>query len=135
MMTRRHFLTASVACFECASAGIAQAQYQTYPTRPVTMIVPLGAGSVSDLVARVVADRMAKSLGQPIIIENVSGADGKVGTRDAQWLYDPLRLCQRDGAERRVLFASLRRVERFRADFSRDQVFVGSLCEEDDAGE
>jgi tripartite-type tricarboxylate transporter receptor subunit TctC len=43
------------------------------------MIVPLGAGSVSDLVARVVADRMAKSLGQPIIIENVSGADGSIG--------------------------------------------------------
>jgi tripartite-type tricarboxylate transporter receptor subunit TctC len=80
MMTRRHFLTALVACFECASAGIAEAQYQTYPTRPVTMIVPLGAGSVSDLVARVVADRMAKSLGQPIIIENVSGADGSIGT-------------------------------------------------------
>jgi tripartite-type tricarboxylate transporter receptor subunit TctC len=80
MMTRRHFLTASVACFECASAAIAQAQYQSYPTRPVTMIVPLGAGSVSDLVARVVADRMAKSLGQPIIIENVSGADGSIGT-------------------------------------------------------
>jgi tripartite-type tricarboxylate transporter receptor subunit TctC len=44
------------------------------------MIVPVGAGSVSDLVARVVADRMAKSLGQPIIIENVSGADGSIGT-------------------------------------------------------
>ena len=43
------------------------------------MIVPIGAGSVSDLVARVVADRMAKSLGQPIIIENVSGADGSIG--------------------------------------------------------
>jgi tripartite-type tricarboxylate transporter receptor subunit TctC len=76
-MTRRHFLTASAACLGCASAGVAQAQ--TYPTRPITMIVPLGAGSVSDLVARVVADRMAKSLGQPIIIENVSGADGSIG--------------------------------------------------------
>jgi len=77
MMTRRHFLTASAACLGCASAGIAQAQ--TYPTRPITMIVPIGAGSVSDLVARVVADRMSKSLGQPIIIENVSGADGSIG--------------------------------------------------------
>jgi tripartite-type tricarboxylate transporter receptor subunit TctC len=77
MMIRRHFLTASAACFGCASAGIVQAQ--AYPTRPITMIVPLGAGSVSDLVARVVADRMAKSLGQPIIIENVSGADGSIG--------------------------------------------------------
>jgi tripartite-type tricarboxylate transporter receptor subunit TctC len=77
MMTRRHFLTASVACLGCASAGIAQVQ--TYPARPITMIVPIAAGSVSDLVARVVADRMAKSLGQPIIIENVSGADGSIG--------------------------------------------------------
>jgi tripartite-type tricarboxylate transporter receptor subunit TctC len=77
MMTRRHFLIVAAACLGCASAGIAQAQ--TYPTRPITMIVPLGAGSVSDLVARVVADRMAKSLGQPIIIENVSGADGSIG--------------------------------------------------------
>jgi len=78
MVTRRHFLTASAACLGCAFAGIAQAQ--GYPIRPITMIVPLGAGSVSDLVARVVADRMAKSLGQPIIIENVSGADGSIGT-------------------------------------------------------
>jgi tripartite-type tricarboxylate transporter receptor subunit TctC len=77
MMIRRHFLTASAACLGCASAGIVQAQ--AYPTHPITMIVPLGAGSVSDLVARVVADRMAKSLGQPIIIENVSGADGSIG--------------------------------------------------------
>jgi tripartite-type tricarboxylate transporter receptor subunit TctC len=77
MMTRRHFLIASAACLGCASAGIAQAQ--TYPSRPITMIVPIAAGSVSDLVARVVADRMAKSLGQPIIIENVSGADGSIG--------------------------------------------------------
>jgi tripartite-type tricarboxylate transporter receptor subunit TctC len=76
MMTRRN-LTASAACLGCAYAAIAQAQ--TYPSRPITMIVPTGAGSVSDLVARVVADRMAKSLGQSIIIENVSGAEGSIG--------------------------------------------------------
>jgi tripartite-type tricarboxylate transporter receptor subunit TctC len=81
MVTRRHFLTASAAFLGCAFAGIAQAQ--GYPIRPITMIVPLGAGSVSDLVARVVADRMAKSLGQPIIIENVSGADGSIGVARA----------------------------------------------------
>jgi tripartite-type tricarboxylate transporter receptor subunit TctC len=75
--SRRHFLSASAACLGCASAGIAQAQ--TYPTRPITMIVPIAAGSVSDLVARVVADRMAKSIGQPMIVENVSGADGSIG--------------------------------------------------------
>jgi len=53
---------------------------QTYPTRPITMIVPIGAGSSSDVVGRVVAERMGKSLGQPVIIENVSGANGSIGT-------------------------------------------------------
>ena len=75
---RRQFLRlAAGAAALPAVSRIAGAQ--TYPTRPITMIVPIGAGSVSDLVARVVADRMAKSLGQPIIIENVSGADGSIG--------------------------------------------------------
>jgi tripartite-type tricarboxylate transporter receptor subunit TctC len=78
MLTRRHFLTASAAGLGFASGGIAQAQ--TYPSRPITLIAPVGAGTSSDLVARVVAERMAKSLGQPIIIENVSGADGTIGT-------------------------------------------------------
>jgi tripartite-type tricarboxylate transporter receptor subunit TctC len=48
------------------------ASAQIYPTRPITMIVPVAAGSSSDVVARVVADRRAKPLGQPVIIENVS---------------------------------------------------------------
>jgi tripartite-type tricarboxylate transporter receptor subunit TctC len=73
-MERRQFL-----CFAAGLAISPDANAQTYPTRPITMIVPIAAGSVSDLVARVVADRMAKSLGQPIIIENVSGADGSIG--------------------------------------------------------
>jgi tripartite-type tricarboxylate transporter receptor subunit TctC len=52
---------------------------QAYPTRPITMIVPFAAGNPTDVTARVVAERMRKSLGQPIIIENVSGADGSIG--------------------------------------------------------
>jgi len=52
---------------------------QTYPTRTITMIVPVPPG-VGDVVARVVAERMRDSLRQPIIIENVSGADGSIGT-------------------------------------------------------
>ena len=52
---------------------------QTYPTRPITMIVPLAAGGLTDVVGRVVADRMTKSIGQPIILENISGADGSIG--------------------------------------------------------
>ena len=53
---------------------------QAYPTRPITMIVPAGPGSAFDTSARIVADRMRGSLKQPIIVENVPGADGNLGT-------------------------------------------------------
>jgi tripartite-type tricarboxylate transporter receptor subunit TctC len=53
---------------------------RAYPSRPITVIVPYPAGGPADAIARVVADRMQASLGQPIIIENVGGADGSIGT-------------------------------------------------------
>ena len=53
---------------------------QGYPSHPVTMVVAAPAGGGSDAVGRVVAEGMRGSLGQPIIIQNVSGADGSVGT-------------------------------------------------------
>jgi tripartite-type tricarboxylate transporter receptor subunit TctC len=57
----------------------AVARAQTYPSRPITVIVPLGAGGPTDAVARIMAERMRVSLAQPVIIENVTGADGTVG--------------------------------------------------------
>src|SRR5690606_18392248 len=61
------------------------AQAQTYPTRPITMIVPFAAGGPTDVVARIVADHMSRTLGQQIVIENVAGAGGTSGTtRGAQ---------------------------------------------------
>jgi len=53
---------------------------QTYPTRSITMIVPFLAGGPLDATGRILAERMRRSLGQPIIIENVGGADGSIGT-------------------------------------------------------
>ena len=53
---------------------------QAYPTRPITMVVPFAPGSPADTVGRVLAERMRGVLGQPIIIENVSGAGGSIGT-------------------------------------------------------
>ncbi len=47
-------------------------------SRPITMVVPFGAGGASDVSGRVVPERMRGSLGQPIIIENVSGASGSI---------------------------------------------------------
>jgi tripartite-type tricarboxylate transporter receptor subunit TctC len=52
---------------------------QAYPTRPITMNVPFAAGGPTDTITRVVAQRMSVSLGQSIIIENVTGADGSIG--------------------------------------------------------
>jgi tripartite-type tricarboxylate transporter receptor subunit TctC len=60
-------------------AGVAGADAQTYPSRPITLIVPFPAGGSTDAVGRVVAERMRASLGQPIVIENVGGAGGSIG--------------------------------------------------------
>jgi tripartite-type tricarboxylate transporter receptor subunit TctC len=62
-------------------AGIgADAGAQVYPSRPITMIVPWPSGGPSDGPARLLAERMAVSLGQPVLVENVSGASGSAGT-------------------------------------------------------
>lgn len=52
---------------------------QTYPSRPITMVVPFGAGTTSDILARSLGDFMSKDLGQPIVIENKPGAGGTIG--------------------------------------------------------
>src|ERR1700675_2550593 len=62
------------------SAGIGGARAQSFPSKQVTMIVPFPAGGGSDILARVVAERMRSSLGQPVIVENVGGAGGTIGT-------------------------------------------------------
>jgi tripartite-type tricarboxylate transporter receptor subunit TctC len=53
---------------------------QSYPSRPITVIVPFAAGGGADAVGRVVVERMRGLIGQPITIENVTGADGSIGT-------------------------------------------------------
>ncbi len=60
-------------------AGIANASAQSYPSRPITMIVPFPAGGITDIIARLVAEHMRASLGEPVIAENVSGAGGTIG--------------------------------------------------------
>lgn len=56
---------------------------QTYPSRPITVIIPFAGGSGSDVAARIVFAKMANNLGQPIIIENRPGAGGNSGTAQA----------------------------------------------------
>src|SRR5262245_39839298 len=52
---------------------------QAYPTRPITVIGPFPAGGPADTVARIMSERMRTTLGQPIIVENVAGANGSLG--------------------------------------------------------
>src|SRR5436190_13158111 len=75
---RRRFLhLATGAAALPAMSRIASAQ--TYPTRPITMVVPFAAGGNTDTIGRILAERMRQSLGQPVIIENVTGAAGNIG--------------------------------------------------------
>ncbi len=77
-LPRRRFLhVAAGAVAVPAVSRIAMAQ--TYPTRPITIIVPYPAGGGADANGRIVAERMRASLGQPVIIENVGGANGNIG--------------------------------------------------------
>jgi tripartite-type tricarboxylate transporter receptor subunit TctC len=61
------------------AATIVGAPAQTYPSRPITLIVPYPAGGPTDTLARILAEPLRTSLGQPIIIENVTGAGGSIG--------------------------------------------------------
>src|SRR4030081_1272627 len=60
-------------------AGVTGAQAQTYPSRPITLVVPFPPGGSTDAAARIMAERMRATLGQSVVIENVGGAGGSIG--------------------------------------------------------
>jgi len=60
-------------------AGTGAASAQAYPSRPIMLIVPLATGGSTDVIARIMAEGMRASLGQPVIVENVTGAGGSIG--------------------------------------------------------
>src|SRR5262245_40224405 len=62
-------------------AAALPAQAETYPNHPVKLIVPYAAGGTGDIVARVIADRLAIALGQSVVVENRAGATGAIGTQ------------------------------------------------------
>ena len=70
----------AVALMALVAAGAAPAAAQTdFPTQPVTMVVPFAAGGSTDLVARIVAQRMSQELGQQVLVDNRGGAGGMLG--------------------------------------------------------
>src|SRR4051812_31839006 len=78
-LTRRELL--------CLATGVAampawphSAQSQAYPSRPITLIVPFAPGGGTDVAARIIGGHMARTLGQQIVIQNVPGAGGTIGS-------------------------------------------------------
>ncbi len=66
------------------TAANSDARAQAYPSRPITMIAPFGAGGGTDTLARILAEGMKASLGQPVIVENITGAAGSIGVGQAR---------------------------------------------------
>ena len=76
-MTSRFLRSATaILCLAVCGEGFPQA----YPSRPISIVVPVGPGSQSDNVARVLAERLQAAFGQPVLVENRAGADAMIGT-------------------------------------------------------
>lgn len=78
-ITRRSFAASSAAVAASAAFGLTPVRAQAYPARPVTVIVPWGAGGGTDATARIVAALLEKDLGQPFNVVNRTGGSGVVG--------------------------------------------------------
>src|SRR4051812_41065329 len=71
--TLLRFLAALLAC------AAFNAWAQSFPSKPVTLVVPVAPGGILDTVARMLAPEMSKNLGQPVIVDNKAGASGNIG--------------------------------------------------------
>jgi tripartite-type tricarboxylate transporter receptor subunit TctC len=77
MMKLTRFLSSVLCSLAVASAAMAQ----TYPTKPVSLLVPYPAGGLSDVIARIVGPALSKKLGEAVIVENIDGASGGIAAQ------------------------------------------------------
>ena len=78
-MQRRTVITACAATLLCAAGG---AWSQAYPTKPVRLVVPFAPGGTTDIIARVLSEKISGALGQTLIVENKAGGGGSVGATE-----------------------------------------------------
>ena len=71
--------TAAVALLALSSLAASSVLAQAYPSKPIKMVVPFPAGGTTDIVARIVAQKMSESMGQPVLVDNRGGAGGAIG--------------------------------------------------------
>jgi tripartite-type tricarboxylate transporter receptor subunit TctC len=79
MPHRRKLLACALPLLLPAAATLAHAQGDDFPSRPITLVAPFPAGSVTDAVTRVLGNALSKSLGKPVVVENKAGAQGTIG--------------------------------------------------------
>ena len=111
MNSKRHLLVSAIVCCVAGCLSLPAAA-QAYPTKPIRLVVPFGAGGVADLTARTVVQKMAEGLGQSVVIDNKPGAGGVVAGDEyrprsgasipAGWLHIAADV-QRHGSECRAV--------------------------------
>jgi tripartite-type tricarboxylate transporter receptor subunit TctC len=83
-MIGRSMIASAIAALVSSLAAAAPAAAETYPSHPIMMIVPLAPGGSTDALGRIMAQAMSQTLGQPVVVENVSGAAGTIGVTRAE---------------------------------------------------
>ena len=81
MGTRSYRCAVLTALIAAVSPGAAPAAAQTYPSRPITLVVPFPPGGSATIIARIIADKMSEALGQQIVVDNRGGAGGSIAAR------------------------------------------------------
>ncbi len=80
MSSRNYWMAAALALAAIVPSTLAHAQADTFPSRPIRLVVPFPPGGGADLTARTLAQKMGESMGQPVVVDNRPGANGSLGT-------------------------------------------------------